>query len=242
MLHSTPPSTNRPTLAGFWRGVALSWAFIPGSFFFGAAIGSLSQQKGLSLAETLLMTGLLYAGSSQFVALEAWQGEWRWIDMAVVVAAVAVVNSRMFLMSAALEPWLRGLPPAYVYSQHFFLTDANYIAAVRYREGGGTDPAILLGVGVALWLNWTLSVIPGYLLGAVVADQKKFAIDLIMPVYFAALGVPLWKGHAQTRAWLVAGAAALALYYFVPGYWYLIGGALAGITWAAFEPDAEPAS
>lgn len=237
MTQLNSPAPNRATRAGFWHGVRLSWVFVPGSFFFGIALGSLSAQKGLSLAETLLMTGLLYAGSSQFVMLEAWQAHWTWVDIAVVVAAVGVVNSRMFLMSAALEPWLRGLPPSYIYSQHMFLTDANYIGAVRYREGGGNDPAILLGIGMALWVNWTLSVIPGYLLGAVVSDPKKYAIDLIMPVYFAALGVPLWKGHAQTRAWLIAGCTALGFYWFVPGYWYLIGGALAGITWAAFEPD-----
>lgn len=234
--------SHRPTRAGFWHGVRLSWIFIPGSFFFGLAIGSQSAQKGLSLAETLLMTGLLYAGSSQFVALEAWQAQWTALEMALVIAAVGVVNSRMFLMSAALEPWLRGLPPAYVYSQHVFLTDANYIGAVRYRDNGGNDPGVLLGIGAALWVNWTLSVIPGYLLGAVLSDPKKYAIDLFMPVYFAALGVPLWKSHVQTRSWLVAGVTALGLYYFVPGYWYLIGGALAGIIWAAFEPDREPAA
>ncbi len=45
---------------------------MPGMIMFGAAFGALAAQKGLSLLEATLMSGLVYAGASQFVALEMW--------------------------------------------------------------------------------------------------------------------------------------------------------------------------
>ncbi len=73
-------------------------------------------------------------------------------------------------------------------------------------------------------------MIPGYLL-ARPSPTRKICDRPVHAGLFCGARRALWKGHAQTRAWLVAGGASLLLYTFVPGYWYLIGGALAGITW-----------
>ena len=40
------------------------------------------------------------------------------------------------------------------------------------------------------------SAIPGYLLGAFIADPKRFGFDLMLPIFFAAMFVPLWRGRA----------------------------------------------
>ena len=57
----------RWTLAGLVEGVRLSTALLPGCVAMAMAIGTLSAQKGLSLIETVLMSGLLFAGEGSDV-------------------------------------------------------------------------------------------------------------------------------------------------------------------------------
>jgi len=41
--------------------------------------------------------------------------------------------------------------------------------------------------------------------------------------------VPLWKGARTALPWLVAGIVALLVHALVPGYVFIIAGALAGV-------------
>lgn len=222
------------TLAGVRHGAQLTAPLLPGVFFFGAAFGTLAAQKGMTLGEALLFSGLTFAGASQFAAMEAWRSEWSFAGFLALGAVVGIVNLRFFLMSAALRPWLHSLPPSFIYPQFLVLTDVNYILGSRYRSQGGADAGVLLGSGLTLWAIWTLSTAPGYALGALLSDPKKFGVDLIMPIMFAVMSSSLWKSHRDTRNWAIAGAIALAFMYVVPGDWYVIAGAIAGMLAAAF--------
>jgi predicted branched-subunit amino acid permease len=79
----------------------------------------------------------------------------------------------------------------------------------------------------------------GYLLGALVPDPRAVALDLVMPIFFAAMLVPLWRGATRAIPWVVAGAVALAAYYLVGGWWYVIAGALAGSVVGGFVDERD---
>lgn len=228
------PHPHGPTWDGVRVGVVQSLPLAPGVFFFGAAFGALAAQKGMTLAEAVLMSGLVYAGASQFAAMEAWTNHWTLGGFIAIAAVVGVVNLRLFLMSAALRPWLQGLPPAFVYGQFTVFTDANYVVASRYRAEGGMDAGMLAGSGFLLWAIWVASTAPGYVVGALVSDPARFGFDLVMPIMFAAMIAPLWKSHEDTRNWSIAGAAALIVMHLVPGQWHIMAGAVAGMLAAAF--------
>ena len=59
----------RWTLAGTLQGARMSTALLPGCLAMAMAIGALAAQKGLTLIDTVLMSGILFAGASQLVAL-----------------------------------------------------------------------------------------------------------------------------------------------------------------------------
>ncbi len=89
--------------AGMKRGARAALAITLGLVPFGRVVGVVADARGLSLLETLLMSGLVFAGTGQLVALELWS------DPAPVLAAglaVLVVNLRMAPMGAALAPVL----------------------------------------------------------------------------------------------------------------------------------------
>jgi predicted branched-subunit amino acid permease len=201
---------------------------IPGIVIFASAFGTAAQQKGLALDQALAVSALVFAGASQMVALEVWQSAWSLSTVLGIMTVTAVINSRMVLAGAAIQPWLRDEPPGRLALNLFFLTDANWLLATRYSESGGRDVGVLFGAGVALWIVWVLGTLPGYLAGALVTEPKSFALDLVMPVFFVTMLVPLWRGARSARPWVVAGVVALVVHALVPGYAFIIVGALSG--------------
>lgn len=214
--------------AGLAEGARLALPVMPGMVMFGAAFGALAAQKGLSLLEAALMSGLVYAGASQFVALEMWPEIATFGGILVLGLVTATVNMRFILMTAALRPWFGTLPSWQSYPALFTITDPGWLIAMNYHGQGGRDASILVGGGLAFWLLWVGSVVPGYLLGALVTDQKAFGLDVIMPAFFVVMLVPLWRGARRAIPWVVAGGVALAVAALVPGWWFIMAGSVAG--------------
>jgi predicted branched-subunit amino acid permease len=129
------------------------------------------------------------------------------------------------------------LPAWQVYPTLHFLTDPGWIAAMRYRADGGADADIILGGGLFFYVIWLAATAAGYFAGALVPDPRAIALDLVMPVFFAAMLVPLWRGPKFALAWVIAGVVALLVYSFVDGWWYVIAGSLAGIIAGGFIDD-----
>ncbi len=214
--------------AGFAEGVRLAVAAIPVMALFGTAFGAFAAQKGFGLVEATVMSALMFAGASQFVASEMWTEPLTASVIFTLCLVTAAVNMRFMLMTASMRPWLGGLPAWQTYPAMALLTEPGWLIAMRYRAAGGTDHSIVLSSGIALWLIWIAFTVLGYLLGAVVADPRRYALDLVMPVFFTVMLVPLWSGPRRAIAWIVAGVIALATAELVPGSWYIITGTVTG--------------
>jgi predicted branched-subunit amino acid permease len=88
---------------------------------------------------------------------------------------------------------------------------------------------VLLGSGIILWLVWLIATLSGFFAGALVPEPKRLGLDLVMPIFFGVMLVPLWKGAKTALPWLVAGLVSLIVHALVPGYVFIIAGALAGV-------------
>ena len=73
---TTKPPTSAPapywTWGGLSEGAWRSVPLIPGTIVFSMVFGTIAAQKGLTLTDTMLMNAIVFAGSSQFVAIEVW--------------------------------------------------------------------------------------------------------------------------------------------------------------------------
>lgn len=228
-----PPFTRE----GVVLGARLCLPALPGSMVFAAAFGAAAAQKGLSFAETMAMSAAVFAGISQFVALQVWSDHWTLAALATVCLTTSIINMRMVLMSASLQPWMAATPGRIVYPALLTLTDINWIIAMRARTDGHRDIGILVGSGLAIWAVWVAATAPGFLLGALTADPRRFGLDLVMPCFMVAMMAGLWKGRRQTIIWGAAGLTALATAWLLPGYWFVIAGSLAGALVGAFLDD-----
>ncbi|AWM88156.1 AzlC family ABC transporter permease [Microvirga sp. 17 mud 1-3] len=224
-------SSSRPSfsVSGLRLGARAALPAFPGFIVFSMAFGTAAAQKGLSLGETLGLSAFVYAGASQMVGLEIWQKVWSPATILAIMTVTAVVNARMILLGATLQPWLRHEPLPRTALNLFLVTEAGWLISTRYQSEGGRDTGLLLGCGVTLWLVWLASTFTGYFAGALVPEPRRFGLDLVMPVFFSVMLVPLWKGARHALPWLVAGLVSVAVHAFVPGYFFIVAGALAGV-------------
>jgi predicted branched-subunit amino acid permease len=225
------------SLQGCVRGAALCIPAFPGIVMLGLVFGTVAAQKGLTFLETVMINSLVFAGASQFVSMEVYREPLTWGLVAAMIGATAAVNMRMLLIGASLRPWLGAVPAWQTYPALYVLTDINWLLALSEYNKGERDWGIYLGSGLVTWAIWSLSVVPGYFAGSLVSDPKVFGLDVVLPAFFAALLVPLWKGRRQTVSWLVAGAAAGLTWYLFGGYWSILGGAIAGSVSGAYLDD-----
>jgi predicted branched-subunit amino acid permease len=233
-----PQTKTLITSGGMLLGIRRVSVLMPGIVVFAVAFGAAASAKGLSLFETVLMSVIVYAGVAQLVAMELWRPEWTWGAIAGLAVVTATVNARMVLQGASLQPWFAPYPKWLNALHLFFFTDANWLIGTRYHSEGGRDLGVLVGAGLALWLVWIAATIPGHVLGALISDPRAYGIDLVMPIFFAAMIVPLWRGRRALLPWAVAGAVALITAKLVDGYAFIIVGSLSGALVGAFSDDA----
>jgi 4-azaleucine resistance transporter AzlC len=237
----TTQSHNPPawTFPGFREGAWTILPLMPGLFAFGLAFGTVAARKGFSLLDALAMSASVYAGVAQLVALETWPDKLTMPVIGGIVLVTALISSRFLLIGASLRPWLGSQPAAKIYPALFFLVEPNWLMSMRYRANGGSDPAYLLGGGVVIYFFWVVSTAAGYALGSSIGDPHTFGIDMVMPAFFTAMLISMWRGPRASSGMLIGGAVAIAVDFIFGGMWYLIVGALAGSVAGGFIDDPE---
>ncbi len=213
------------TVAGALRGARGVLPIVPGALAFGLVYGFLAGQKGMTALEIGLSSALVFAGASQFLALELWGDP---LPLLSLVAGVLVINLRHALMGPALLPWLLPISRPKAYVSLYFMTDESWGVSVADLRAGGRDAAFLLGAGAALWLVWVSSSVLGRLAGDVSYLIEDWGLDYLTTAFFVALLAAFWRGRHDLLPWTVAAVVAVATKSLLPGTWYIVLGALAG--------------
>jgi 4-azaleucine resistance transporter AzlC len=206
---SAPPSGRVVfTRRGVLRGARKSLPLLIGMLPFGLVIGVLSAAKGLSFAETMAMSGFVFAGAAQLVVLELWDDP---APILAVTVATLVVNIRMAPMGAALAPWLDRLRGWKLWGTLATLVDHSFALAIAEQRAGGRDAGFLLGVGLCIWAGWVVTVAAGHLGGGMVRVPPGHPLFFAAIAAFLSILVPLWRGvRVDLLPWVVAGLVALA--------------------------------
>jgi branched chain amino acid efflux pump len=238
---TTPPEqSNAPphgTFAGFMLGVRFALPVLPGMIAFGLATGATAARKGFPFIDNLLMNFFVYAGMSQLVAMEVWPERLTIAALGGLALLCLTLNARMLLITASLQPWLGAVPAWKIYPALHFAVDPGWIISMRYRAEGGSDIGVYFGSAAILALAWMSATATGHLAGALIADPRRYGIDLVMPVFFAAMLIPLWRGPRRGIPWAVAGVVALIVQFVFGGWWFIVAGAVAGSVVGGFVDD-----
>jgi 4-azaleucine resistance transporter AzlC len=210
----------------FWLGARLFLPLAVSIAAYGVVWGVLAGQAGLSTLEVALMSALVFAGASQFVALDMWTPAN--LPILAIVVATAIVNLRLLLMTATLRPLTAGLSRPQALAAMFVVADEQWALTMAEVQKGGGSVAFLLGTGLLSWLAWLGSTLVGRLAGAFIDSPERYGLDFAFTATFLALLLGMWKGRADLLPWLVAALAAIAAAKHIEGNWYIIVGGLAG--------------
>ena len=195
---------------------------------YGVVWGVLAKQAGLSLLEVMLMSGLVFAGSAQFVALDLWTATPSTLPIGPIILATLIVNLRYLLLTATMRPLVRPGTEKRSAAAMWLLSDENWAMTVGQMAKGRGSIAFLVGGGTTVWCAWMAATILGRLLGSAIDDPTKFGLDFAFTATFLALLLGMWKGKADLLPWLVAALVAVVSARFIPGSWYILTGGIAG--------------
>lgn len=107
----------------FWRGAKDCLPVIIGMLPFALILGVQGGQKGMSPLEMSMMTGLNFAGGSEFAAVGLWADP---LPVLLIVTVTFMINTRHILMGAALTPYLKDVPMKKALPALFFMTDESW--------------------------------------------------------------------------------------------------------------------
>jgi 4-azaleucine resistance transporter AzlC len=215
------------TLNGLIRGARRAVPIGLSGIAEGLVLGVLAGRAGLTVVEVLLMSSLVFAGSSQFVAISMWVNP---IPVIAIVATTLLVNLRHVLMGLTLRPWYAKLPVPLALGTSFFMTDESWALTTIETERKPFDAAFMLGAGLVVFVTWVGSTVLGRITGAVIHDPTALGLDFAFVAVFLALLVSLARGKRPLAIlpWGVAGLIAIASHRLLPGNWYVLLGAISG--------------
>ncbi|MCG8565458.1 MAG: AzlC family ABC transporter permease [Desulfobacterales bacterium] len=236
MSLSLGPRTAQCTRAGFLSGLRGALPIGLGVATYGFVFGVLAHQAGMPPVQALSMSSIVFAGASQFVALELWQAP---LPVLTLVITTLVVNLRHLLMGMVVREKLQGLSPIKAYVSLFFLVDENFAYSMTQWKDGKADMGILAGSGICLFLAWNLATLAGAALGTGGLDPVAWGMDFAFTAIFIFLATGLWRDQRDLIPWITAGATAILFSHLLPGKWYILLGSLAGSITGALIHDHD---
>jgi 4-azaleucine resistance transporter AzlC len=196
-------------LKPFWAGARDTFPMMVGAAPFGVIFGTLAIASGIPVWATLALSLVVFAGSSQFVAVSLIGSG---AALPVLWLTTFVVNLRHALYSATLLPYARHLPARWRWVLAFWLTDETFAVVenqLRHHSGERDGAHYWLGSSLAMYLNWQLWTVAGVVVGSNVPGLAELGLDFAMVATFAAIVAPQLRKRPVLFAALMAGTVAM---------------------------------
>ncbi|MHA6688939.1 AzlC family ABC transporter permease [Devosia sp. A449] len=203
---------------------------------YGIVWGVLARGTGLSLLEVILMSGLVFAGSAQFVALDLWSATPSSLPIGPLIIAALIVNLRYLLLTATLRPLFGPHEQVKGALIMGIVSDETWAMTVAEMAKGRGSVGFLLGGGVLAYCCWMATTVIGHTLGSAIDDPSRYGLDFAFTATFLVLLLGMWKGKGDLVPWIVAALAAIISAKLIEGSWYiLIGGVVGSLAGAIAE-------
>ena len=214
-------------LRGWIRGATLAIPIVVGYIPIGLAFGVLAIKAGLSSSNTMFLSLIVYAGSSQLIAVGLFEAH---APAIAIILMTFVVNLRHLLMSAAISPHLRGWKKSEIAGFAFQLTDETFALHSAGFAAGPRSKTEVFGLNIATQAGWLLGTWLGLTAGQFVGDVETLALDYALPAMFLALLVLQIKDRSHVFIAILTGILSVAFSMGGVQQWNVILATLAGAT------------
>jgi 4-azaleucine resistance transporter AzlC len=183
------------------------------------------------------MSVLVYAGASQFVAIEMISKGISWFP---IVIATFFINLRHLLMSSTLSLYFKKSRLRTLSLLSGQLTDESFAVAMSNTSKISNRPSYLFGLQMTSQIAWIAGSVVGALSGKLI-DQKEYGIPFALSSLFICLLVIQIKKARHLWVMVMAGISSILFKWAFPGNWYiLLTGLLASGIGMAIETKLVP--
>ena len=171
---------------------------------YGLSFGAVSVAAGLTVAQTCVLSLLMFTGASQFALVGVVAAGGGPLPGALTALLLGTRNTLYGLRLAPLLAW-RGWRRAG--AAQLLIDESTAMSVTRT-----STPAARTGfltTGVTIFVLWNLFTLGGALAGTAIGDPRSYGLDAAVGAAFLAL---LWpRFHDPTSRIVAAAAAAVAL-------------------------------
>lgn len=212
---------NKTALHRFKNGLTTAIPLYIGYFPTALAFGLLARNTGITFRDTSLFSIIVYAGASQFMALEM-------ISMGIssinIIIATFLLNLRHMVMSASLSLDLKGIDRKLLPIIGFGITDESF--SVLSFNKDKIDLPFVLGVNSA-YISWVAGSIVGFLVGEILPVSLQASLGIGLYAMFAGLIFPeIRKSRKILSIAVIAVVVYMILFYtniFKDGWDIILG-------------------
>ncbi|HAH68530.1 MAG TPA: branched-chain amino acid ABC transporter permease [Synergistaceae bacterium] len=204
-VKETADSNNVQVAMGFGYGLRTGTPIAVGYIPSAVACGILCKTAGLTAFESLFMSLVVFAGASQFVALNLIMiGS----SFPEIVLATAVLNMRHIMMSSSLArrlvPGIGALKKSWIC---FELTDESFSIASMQKEPR-LAPEFMFGLNIVGHISWVSGTLLGFYGTSVMPQNVQDSMGIALYALFLGLLLPSVR---KSRPAFVVAAAGMAL-------------------------------
>ncbi len=226
-------------LSFFLRGVRDTFPMLLGAAPFGLVFAALAISSGIPAWATMALSALVFAGSSQFVAISLIASG---AAIPTLWLTTFIVNLRHALYSATLLPYARQYPARWRWILAFLLTDETF-AVVEYklRQKLNHEEAAWywLGSSLAMYVNWQIWTMLGILVVKSAPFLSSLGLDFAMVATFVAIVAPQLRTRPLLLAALVSGGTAFCARHLPYNFGLILGVVLGILTGVLLEKHSK---
>jgi branched chain amino acid efflux pump len=194
--------------AALREGALASAPLLIGIVPWGIVAGVAMVSAGLTQAQAVAMSVLVFAGSAQLAVLPLLIAK---APLWVMCATALVVNLRYVVYSAVLAPHFEHLPRGWRALLSYITVDGIFALFVGKYWPDGAGPHkhwFFLGGSLVMWGGWQIASWLGIFAGALI--PPAWSLEFAATLALIAVLMPLLVDRATVCGALAAGAVALA--------------------------------
>lgn len=218
-------------------GLPISIGYFPAA----VAFGILAKGCDVSLLECFLFSFIVFAGASQFIALNLLSTG---MGPAGIILTTLLVNFRHFLMSAALSSRVSGFSRKTLVPMAFGITDEVF--SVLSFTRGELSAGYVFIVELCAYTAWISGSVCGYVMGSFLPDILSKSMGVALYALLLAILIPEVKHSLKALALAISSGLFNILLIrmdFLPQGWTIIvcivSVSLAGAFFLDMENDGE---
>ena len=200
----------------FKAGIPIFIGYVPAA----VAFGILSKSCDITLLECFLFSAVVFAGASQFIALNLLMTG---LGPGGIILTTLLVNFRHFLMSAYLSTRIGRIAKRYIFLIAFGVTDEVF--SVLSLKKGQLSKTFVIILQISAYSAWVGGTVAGYILGGFLPEILTKSMGVALYALLLAILLPEIKTSVKALILTIASGllnTVLIKLDILPNGWTII--------------------